>query len=152
MKKCLIPVSSMMILRNFFENESLNFLLSICALPLIPESGFLTSCAKVLARFAAIFWVENVLEESIILLRLSTHEISSIKTSYWILHLTVRSITLLLFDSKFSSKSLFVFDPSFPIAFFKKTESFNFDSLENWSVTLFTSFLLKNQPIKVKEK
>ena len=78
----------------------------------MPERGFLTSCARVLARLAAIFCVEKVLEESIILLRLSVHKSSIIKKLSDCDQLTVRS-TILLFSLGLKSlKSLFVFDTS----------------------------------------
>ena len=71
-----LSVSSIIIFKNFDENLSSSFLSKICALPLIPDNGFFTSCANVLARLAAIFWVEKVLVESIILFRLSWKELS----------------------------------------------------------------------------
>ena len=87
---------------------------------MIPESGFFTSCARVLARLAAIFCVENVLVESIILLRLSTHNISRIKQSYSLFQDTVISITLLVSAEVVISKSLLVLAPFLSITFFNR--------------------------------
>ena len=126
-----LSVSLIIIFKNFEENLSFNFLFKICALPLIPDNGFFTSCAKVRARFAAIFCVEKVFVESIILLRLSTHKISNIKQLKSLLHETVRSITLLLFEDVVNSKSLFVVAPSFSTVFFNKLISFPLVSSEN---------------------
>ena len=66
-----LSVSSSMIFKNFFEKSSSYLDFRIWALPLIPDKGFFTSCARVLAKPAAIFWVEKFLVESIILFRLS---------------------------------------------------------------------------------
>ena len=97
----------------------------------MPDKGFFTSCARVLARFAAIFCVEKVFVESIILFRLSTHKISSIKQLKSELHETVRSIILLVFADVVNSKSLFVFVPFFLTVFFNKFMSFPLVSSEN---------------------
>ena len=126
-----LSVSSIIIFKNFEENSSSSFLSRICALPLIPDKGFFTSWANVLAKFAAIFCVENVLVESIILFKLSTHDISNIKQANSWLHETVISIILLLLDADIKSKSLLVFDPSFLIVFFKRFINFPFVSSEN---------------------
>jgi len=50
-----LSVSLIIISKNFLEKSSLTFDNKICALPFMPERGFLTSCARVLAKFAAIF-------------------------------------------------------------------------------------------------
>ena len=79
-----LSVSSSIIFKNFFEKSSTCFDFRIWALPLIPESGFLTSCARVLAKPAAIFWLEKLLVESIILFRLSMLT-ASIKIKFFLL-------------------------------------------------------------------
>ena len=92
----------MIIFKNFLEKSSVSFEESIWALPLIPERGFFTSWARVLARLAAIFCVENVFEESIILLRFSTHSNSIIRILSDSDQLEVRS-TILFFPSNLVS-------------------------------------------------
>ena len=103
-----LSVSLIIISKNFLEKSSLTFDNKICALPLMPERGFLTSCARVLAKFAAIFWVENTFDESIILFKLSTHKISIIKILSALDQLTVKS-TILWFSLGLANlKFLFV--------------------------------------------
>ena len=138
----------MIIPKNLDEKSSFNFLSKIWALPLIPDKGFFTSWAKVLARFAAIFWVEKVFVESIILLRLSTHNISNIKQSNSQLHETVISITLLVFAAVVSSKSLFVLAPSLLIVFFNKLIRGPLVFSENcWVIRLFLLFAFNTHPL-----
>ena len=75
--------------------------------------------------FEPLYWVENVFVESIILLRLSTHNISRIKHSFSLFQDTVKSMVLLVSAAVIISKSLLVLAPFFSIVFYTKKKTQN---------------------------